>query len=1518
MESPSNDDSDAAPARHPLGIGSRFSTSADGRLQGGSFLGGLAQASGALQGVAAQVPSSPTQEGPSEPNSISDAIMMSRPPRGRTKLYSISDEADLASGRGDYVQGPAAAASFTGSGGLPQLPPGAATPPGAAADGPVTPKARRVLLPDATNPPAPVTEPRKGTAPKLVDAKAKTMAESRGEEQIRREKHLLAQIKELERQLDKEKLRKKEQAKASKPREKRRLIVCSRRLPYHLVRDDAGRLELAASYADERSTKLAAYESVQQRLDVTWVGCPFTSAAGVGPGVGADSQFCDLSILPGSEEAEQAREALAKVHCVPVLLPPEQLERAEVLSAEVLWPLFHYIPLSMLESDTDMIHQRWEDYSKLNQAFADEIARWCKPSDIIIVHDYHLMLLPKILREASKAAHKTKIGWFLHTPFPSSEIYQTLPLRKEILRGVLSANLVGFQIYDYVRHFMNASSRVLGTDVSVESKYIIDSAHQTAVTVDAFPCGIDCVKFERMLESPELKDKVIELQRRFDGKKLLLGVDRMDYVKGIPHKLLALEKLLESHPSWATQLQLVQIATPPKNDTWRYHKLRNKVHKLVGRINGRFGTLEHAPIHYLDKTVDFCELCALYFLSDVLLITSLREGMSKVAFEYIACQQKNHGVVVLSEFVGAAQTLGSGALLVNPFNTDEVAKALYEALHMERQEREERHQYMVEYVMRFNAQHWADDFVTDLLTQEQDHEELRKPLAEPTPLPTSAMLDAYKSSSKRLIVLGVLGTLIDYEAFRGMQPLNDDLFRDLQALSSDPRNTVVVMSGRERALVTQCIGDLPVWIVAENGLYHRLGGRGAEWGCMLPDFDDSWIGSIKPVFKYFEERTPGSVTETQEGSITWHYREADEDFGEIQASDLQMHLERVLSNEPVAIALDAKQVQVRPYGVTKGAALEKVVESCTDYRPVDAQLSTDEAKLERDTGSASCATSERATRAPSEAGDHAHAAIDVDEFAALPPSAVAAAAAAAMAAAAAAKEGQPSAVTASSASLAGGSSRGGAAAASAAAALAGALSAEDIESRRSRLSFDAEEEHEEHEEHEVALDFVLCLGRHCLRDEDLFGNLLSHDTAEVPYADYLPGPDQLFTCRVGAQPSQARHFVEDEREVASVLASLASLSQQLPPEEPEPKDGRGATSKDGAPAAGEAVAAPPLAPSALRHMVEIEELMRDKTLCFFLDYDGTLTPIVDNPFEAKLSEEARAVLRRLAARYKTAIVSGRARTTAHGLVQLDELYYAGSHGFDIAGPQRQAGAEGGDGADGGDNMAISYMAADSYRPALEAAKQQAEEMLGDIKGMVVEDNTFSVSVHYRMVAEGEDRERVTEVVDRLVAEMPMLRKTYGKLVYELRPSVDWHKGKAVEWLMEQFKKAAAADEDFFPVYIGDDVTDEDAFAVMGDLGGIGICVSETARDTKARYGLRTPLEVVEFLEHFAISDSFGSELGDGTESSVSMAGSLSSLASRTRNVSLSSLSAASSVPGCTQSAASSSLVSPVSGGGKLT
>ena len=1074
--------------------------------------------------------------------------------------------------------------------------------------------------------------------------------------------------------------------------------------------------------------------------------------------------------------------------------------------------------LSMLESDTEMIHQRWGAYSRLNEAFAAVALPITAQTDLVLIHDHHLMLLPALMRARQP---KVKIGWFLHTPFPSAEIYVTLPLRKELLRGVLAADLIAFHTFDYVRHFMNSCSRVLGTDITVESNYILDSAKRTVVTVDAFPTGIDFEAFQAMLSSAQLKDKVIELQRRFDGKSIVLGIDRMDYVKGIPHKLIALEKFLHAYPAWASRIMLVQIATPPKKDTARYQKLRNKVHKLVGRINGRFGTLEHAPIHYLDQPLNFCELVALYFLADVCLISSLREGMSKVAFEFIACQQRNKGVLILSEFIGAAQTLGSGAILVNPYHTDALAKAIYEALHMPEEERIERHTNMSEYVSKFTIQHWAENFVLELQEQEQEHELLT--LAHPTALPLlekDGVVDTYRTASKRLIILGLLGTLIAFDAFRELRPIDDAVWKDLLALASDPRNTVVIISGRERALVSQFVGDLPVWIAAENGIYYRLGGRSTEWQSDVTDqFDDDWMASITPVFRYFEERTPGSVTETLEHSITWHYQEADEDFGEIQASVLQEHLEKVLGNQPVEVSLDAKQVQVRPYAVSKGAILDPLIEACTDY----SRAKGAEQSEERDSNTLADPTAA--------GGTGQGVALPAETPAETPTTA-------AIRTLGDAKERTLSCPP--------GSAAGGLS-------LSTRLSTPGVSTEPSEFGA-------------PGLDYILCVGQFNFRDEDIFGNLVAHKdenskdaSDDVPYAVHLP--ETIWTVRVGEAASQAKHFVEDEREVHALLATLSNVSQTMPPPEGLP-GGSSVYGDDGAPSLrGDGPEAEPVA-SALDHLAAIEGLASGMQLAFFLDYDGTLTPIVDNPNAAILSEEARSVVRGLAARYPTAIVSGRARATAQGLVQLDELYYAGSHGFDITGPMRKAGgrkssmggdtlAAAGDEDEGVAMPSLSYQVADSFRPALEEAKARIEEAVAGISGCMVEDNTFSVSVHYRMVSEGEDRERVQEIVDAMVAEMPMLRRTEGKMVYELRPSADWDKGKAVEWLLEQIRKEQ--DGEVFPFYIGDDVTDEDAFRIMGGLGGIGIIVSDTAVEdsTAASYALHSPKEVVQFLDHFA-------------------------------------------------------------------
>ena len=422
------------------------------------------------------------------------------------------------------------------------------------------------------------------------------------------------------------------------------------------------------------------------------------------------------------------------------------------------------------------------------------------------------MLVPKMLRER---APNIKIGWFLHTPFPSSEIYRTLPRRKEILRGVLAADLVGFHIYDYVRHFLTSCNRILGTEISQENKYIFDNQTRHTVTVDAFPIGIDPDKFAGSLRSVAVKDRIIALQRRFDGQRVILGIDRLDYVKGIPHKLLALEKFLTDHPEWIGKVVLVQVAVPSRTNVVDYQKLKNQVHKLVGRIQGKFGTLMDVPIHYIDQSIGQVELTAIYNIADVLMVTSLRDGMNLVSFEYIACQEQNHGVLILSEMAGAAQGLGAGAMLVNPFNTDEIAQALHDGLNMGRAEREQRHGYMHQYITKYTSQYWAENFVSDLRSDSSEvfaeqfesitgaTNEVSKPL---TPATVEEIQAKYHSAGRRLIVLGLLGNLMTYEAFeQGLGP-SQEVLELLGKLVADPRNTVVIVSGRERAMMNEWLG----------------------------------------------------------------------------------------------------------------------------------------------------------------------------------------------------------------------------------------------------------------------------------------------------------------------------------------------------------------------------------------------------------------------------------------------------------------------------------------------------------------------------------------------------------------------------------------------------------------------------------------------------------------------------------------------------------------------------------------
>ncbi|RLM98473.1 alpha,alpha-trehalose-phosphate synthase [Panicum miliaceum] len=594
----------------------------------------------------------------------------------------------------------------------------------------------------------------------------------------------------------------------------------------------------------------------------------------------------------------------------------------------ILWPLFHYLGLPQEDrlATTRNFESQFDAYKRANQMFADVVYQHYQEGDVIWCHDYHLMFLPKCLKDHDI---NMKVGWFLHTPFPSSEIYRTLPSRLELLRSVLCADLVGFHTYDYARHFVSACTRILGLEGTPEG--VEDQGRLTRVA--AFPIGIDSDRFKRALELPAVKRHINELTHRFAGRKVMLGVDRLDMIKGIPQKILAFEKFLEENPDWNDKVVLLQIAVPTRTDVPEYQKLTSQVHEIVGRINGRFGTLTAVPIHHLDRSLDFHALCALYAVTDVALVTSLRDGMNLVSYEYVACQGSKKGVLILSEFAGAAQSLGAGAILVNPWNITEVADSIRHALTMPSDEREKRHRHNYAHVTTHTAQDWAETFVCEL--NDTVAEAQLRTRQVPPGLPSQTAIQQYLRSKNRLLILGFNSTLTEPVESSGRRggdqikemelKLHPDLKGPLKALCEDENTTVIVLSGSDRSVLDENFGEFKMWLAAEHGMFLRP--TYGEWMTTMPEhLNMDWVDSVKHVFEYFTERTPRSHFEHRETSFVWNYKYADVEFGRLQARDMLQHLwTGPISNAAVDVVQGSRSVEVRSVGITKGAAIDRIL-----------------------------------------------------------------------------------------------------------------------------------------------------------------------------------------------------------------------------------------------------------------------------------------------------------------------------------------------------------------------------------------------------------------------------------------------------------------------------------------------------------------------------------------------------------------------------------------------------------------
>ncbi|KAJ8898789.1 hypothetical protein K2173_006321 [Erythroxylum novogranatense] len=685
---------------------------------------------------------------------------------------------------------------------------------------------------------------------------------------------------------------------------RQRLLVVANRLPVSAVRrgEESWSLEISAGGL------VSALLGVKE-FEARWIGW-----AGVN--------------VPDEIGQKALTKALAEKRCIPVFLDEEIVHQYyNGYCNNILWPLFHYLGLPQEDrlATTRSFQSQFAAYKKANQMFADVVNKHYEEGDVVWCHDYHLMFLPKCLKEHNI---NMKVGWFLHTPFPSSEIHRTLPSRSELLRSVLAADLVGFHTYDYARHFVSACTRILGLEGTPEG--VEDQGRLTRVA--AFPIGIDSDRFIGALELSSVQDHIKELKERFAGRKVMLGVDRLDMIKGIPQKILAFEKFLEENSYWRDKVVLLQIAVPTRTDVPEYQKLTSQVHEIVGRINGRFGSLTAVPIHHLDRSLDFPALCALYAVTDVALVTSLRDGMNLVSYEFVACQDSKKGVLILSEFAGAAQSLGAGAILVNPWNISEVADSIRQALTMSAEEREKRHRHNFRHVTTHTAQEWAETFVSELNDTVVEAQLRTKQV--PPPLPEEDAVTRFLQSNNRLLILGFNATLtepVDTPGRRGDQikemelKLHPELRETLKALCRDSNTTVVVLSGSDRSTLDANFGDYEMWLAAEHGMFLR--NTVGTWMTTMPDHSNlEWVDSVKHVFEYFTERTPRSHFEQRETSLVWNYKYADVEFGRLQARDMLQHLwTGPISNASVDVVQGSRSVEVRAVGVTKGAFIDRIL-----------------------------------------------------------------------------------------------------------------------------------------------------------------------------------------------------------------------------------------------------------------------------------------------------------------------------------------------------------------------------------------------------------------------------------------------------------------------------------------------------------------------------------------------------------------------------------------------------------------
>lgn len=672
-----------------------------------------------------------------------------------------------------------------------------------------------------------------------------------------------------------------------------RIIIVSNRLPFSLEKQDEGYTIRQSSGGLVSAIKSFVEQPGQQNFtEKVWLGI--------------------MDAQPGDWDKAIAETPISSDFVIEPLFVPDGLynDYYNGFSNSVLWPLFHYFP-SLAEYKSNY----FEAYKQINQAFADKIKSIYQDGDVIWIHDYHLLITPQLIRNKIPDA---SIGFFLHIPFPSYEIFRMMPTdwKRMLLEGVLGADLIGFHTHDYVQHFIQSAKMILKIENQFSSIYY----NNRLIKADLFPIGIDYAKFRKAIINDLVTSITVKLEERFYNQKIIFSVDRLDYTKGLNYRLDGFSEFLENHPEWRERVVFILNIIPSRDAIPAYADRKKTVEEQVSTINGKYSTLHWQPILYRYNHLDFDELCSLYQTADIALITPLRDGMNLVAKEYVAsCFDK--GVLILSEFTGAANEL-SEAILVNPTDSSEIANAISFALNMPIDEQRKRLSFMQKRLSEYDVLKWVSEFLEQLRMIKTEQESLKVHLLDKRT--TDQILVSYCQSYNRCIFLDYDGTLAPLQRYPSLAAPSAELLSLLKDLSADEKNKIVIISGRDKDTLQKWLGHLPVALVAEHGACVRY--INEDWQGQV-SITSEWKEQLRPLLEMFVTRCVGSFIEEKENTLAWHYRNTHPDLGFIRSRELRNSLLQLITNTPLQVIDGNKVLEIRLIGIDKGNTVKRILEN---------------------------------------------------------------------------------------------------------------------------------------------------------------------------------------------------------------------------------------------------------------------------------------------------------------------------------------------------------------------------------------------------------------------------------------------------------------------------------------------------------------------------------------------------------------------------------------------------------------